>query len=195
LPGLLTAANRDYPDLELDVRETQTDVLVRALIDGTLDVLLLALPIIAPDVTTRALFEDKFLLAASQDRILPKRVKVSSDVFQKETLLLLEEGHCLRDQALSFCELIPQQGLGALGASSLTTLVEMVANDMGVTLLPQVSAAAEMRRGGIKLVPFTAPSPSRTIGLAWRHRSPRAPDFEALADLVMAARPEPATSK
>ncbi len=184
LPRLLTLIRAEHEDLELFVRETQTLPLTGELVDGKLDVLLLALPIVHPDVTTLTVFEDKFQLALPKGRKLSGLVRATPDLVEHERLLLLEEGHCLRDQALAYCKLRQVDSLNTFGASSLSTVVEMVAAGMGITLLPEMCVPLETRGRPIRLMRFVDPEPSRTIGLAWRTTSPRRADFEALAALV-----------
>lgn len=197
LPTLLPLMRDRHRDLDLHVRETLTETLVDELIDGQLDVLLLALPIDHPDIATQALFEDRFLLAApanwrkevalaglAEDGSTAA-MPVSSDLLKNGRLLLLEDGHCLRDQALSFCRSRQIDALDTFGASTLSTIVQMVANGMGLTLLPEISLDIETRHGGIQVLPFEAPQPSRNVGLAWRKTSPRTHDFEALGALVL----------
>ena len=106
-----------------------------------------------------------------------------------DRLLLLEEGHCLRDQALAFCDLRQVGNIDTFGASSLSTLVQMVANGLGLTLLPEISVDVETRHGDIKLMRFFEPEPSRIVGLAWRTTNPRRHDFEAFAELILATVP------
>lgn len=198
LPPLLPLLRDKYRDLDLRIRETQTETLVDELIDGQLDVLLLALPIEHAEIMTATLFEDRFLLAAPTDwqgvdaqqkpRGRGKRaraeMRASPELLEGGRLLLLEEGHCLRDQALAFCQLRQVDNLDTFGASSLSTIVQMVANGMGLTLLPEISLGVEAKHEGIQVMPFEAPEPSRTVGLAWRTSSPRAHDFDALGTLV-----------
>ena len=111
----------------------------------------------------------------------------------EERLLLLEEGHCLRDQALSYCHMLTPEARKSFGASSLATIVQMVANGYGITLLPEMAIASEVHRGDIRLLRFRAPEPKREIGLAWRKTSPRKADFEQLAELLRDV--APATGK
>jgi len=184
LPPLLPSLREAYPDLELHVRETQTQVLTDELVEGKLDVLLLALPVKHPDLTNRKLFEDKFLLAVPNNRKLSGRVRATKELIEHERLLLLEEGHCLRDQALTYCNLQQVDTLNTFGASSLATIVEMVAAGYGITLLPEMAVAIEERGRDITLVRFVEPEPVRTIGLVWRSTSPRTDDFEELGRLV-----------
>jgi LysR family transcriptional regulator, hydrogen peroxide-inducible genes activator len=183
LPRLLPRLQKAHPALRLDVRETRTAALVHELSAGELDCLLVAMPIEGPDIETLALFEDRFLLAASAGEWLPRRRVTIEDVDPRR-VILLEEGHCLRDQALAFCTTRRGDAPAALGSTSLATVMQMVANGYGVTLLPEIAAGAEARDGRIKLARFAAPEPGRTIGLAWRRTSPRRKDFEALGDVV-----------
>lgn len=187
LPPLLPLLRDAYPDLELHVRETQTQVLTDELLEGKLDVLLLALPLKHPDLTNRALFEDKFLLAVPKERKLSGRVRATRELIEHERLLLLEEGHCLRDQALTYCSLQQVDAVNTFGASSLATIVEMVSAGFGITLLPEMAVGIEERGRDITLVRFVEPEPFRTIGLVWRSTSPRTQDFEELGRLVTQA--------
>ncbi|MEM8974857.1 MAG: hydrogen peroxide-inducible genes activator [Pseudomonadota bacterium] len=198
LPPLLPKLRDLYPGLDLRIRETLTENLVDELIDGQLDLLLLALPIEHAEIETFELFEDRFLLASpvgwqpdkppSSSRSGPKRkrtdLRASPELLEDGRLLLLEEGHCLRDQALAFCQLRQVDNLDTFGASSLSTIVQMVANGMGLTLLPEMSVPVETRHGDVQVIPFEAPEPSRTIGLAWRKSSPRKPDFKSIGEMV-----------
>lgn len=187
LPPLLPLLRDAYPDLELHVRETQTQPLTDELLEGKLDVLLLALPLKNADLTNLPLFEDKFLLAVPKERKLSGRVRATKELIEHERLLLLEEGHCLRDQALTYCSLQQVDAVNTFGASSLATIVEMVSAGFGITLLPEMSIGIEERGRHITLVRFVDPEPSRTIGLVWRSTSPRTQDFEELGRLVTKA--------
>ncbi|HRN89943.1 LysR substrate-binding domain-containing protein [Hyphomicrobium sp.] len=187
LPPLLPLLRDAYPDLELHVRETQTQPLTDELLEGKLDVLLLALPLKNPDLTNLPLFEDKFLLAMPKERKLSGRVRATKELIEHERLLLLEEGHCLRDQALTYCSLQQVDAVNTFGASSLATIVEMVSAGFGITLLPEMSIGIEERGRDITLVRFVEPEPFRTIGLVWRSTSPRTNDFEELGRLVTKA--------
>jgi LysR family hydrogen peroxide-inducible transcriptional activator len=187
LPPLLPLLREAYPELDLHVRETQTHSLVEELIDGKLDVLLLALPINHPDIECLPLVQDRFLLAMPKSRRPPRKVRATPGMIEHEHLLLLEEGHCLRDQALSYCSLQRAQGIDTFGASSLSTIVEMVAAGLGVTLLPEICLGVESRGRDLAYVRFCDPEPSRSLGLAWRSSSPRRADFSKLGELVMNA--------
>jgi LysR family transcriptional regulator, hydrogen peroxide-inducible genes activator len=187
LPALLPLIRSKFPDLDLSLRETQTQHLVDELIDGGLDLLLLALPIEHAEVETMKLFTDRFLLAMPKSRRIASRIRATPDLLKQDRLLLLEEGHCLRDQALAFCSLRRVDNIDTFGASNLSTLVQMVANGLGLTLLPQLAVDLEGRRGDIKLMRFADPEPRRVIGLAWRKSSPRKRHFAELGKLIAQA--------
>src|SRR5579864_8742801 len=187
LPVLLPMVRDTYPDLELHLRETQTLHLLDELVDGHLDLLLLALPVEHSEIETLRLFTDRFLLAMPTSRRIINRVRATPDLLQQDRLLLLEEGHCLRDQALAFCELRRVGNIDTFGASNLSTIVQMVANGLGLTLLPEIAVDLEGRRGDIRLMRFTDPQPRRTIGLAWRKSSPRKRHFVELGQLITQA--------
>jgi LysR family hydrogen peroxide-inducible transcriptional activator len=187
LPKVLPALQRHYPDLRVELRETQTKILVDELMRGSLDVLMLALPIMEVEIATVALFDDPFLLAVPSDDRRPAGTIVSADDIDLARLILLEEGHCLRDQALAFCAGDRRDKAFGLGATSLATVLQMVANGYGITLLPEVAVDVEARDQRVKLLRFAPPIPSRTIGLAWRPTSPRKSDFVALARIVVDA--------
>jgi LysR family transcriptional regulator, hydrogen peroxide-inducible genes activator len=186
LPNLLPELHQRHPDLCLELLESQTKVLLTELARGTLDVVLLALPIGKREFETVRLFEDRFLLAVPASDPWPERARVTVRDVDQRKLLLLDEGHCLRDQALVFCAEARNVRTG-LGATSLATIIQMVANAHGVTLLPEVSVSIEIRDERIKLLRFAEPEPSRTIGLAWRRTSPRKADFIALGQIVVEA--------
>ncbi len=183
LPKVLPVMQRRYPDLRVALHETQTRMLVDELQRGALDVIMLALPAGAPELESISLFDDPFLLAVPSTDNRPENTRVSEADIDAERLILLEEGHCLRDQALALCASAHRDA--ALGATSLATVMQMVANGYGVTLLPQIAVDVELRDKRVKLLRFKEPAPGRTIGLAWRRTSPRKADFVALAQLVM----------
>ncbi len=187
LPPLLPLLRDAYPELELHVRETQTGVLTDELIEGKLDVVLLALPIKHPDLVEMDLFKDRFVLAMPQDKKLSGRVRATADYVEGERLLLLEEGHCLRDQALTYCNLQHVDQFNTFGASSLSTIVEMVSANLGITLLPELCLGVETRGRDLALAKFAEPEPFRNIGLVWRKTSPRVSDFKELGRLVSQA--------
>ena len=184
LPRVLPKLHAKYPQLRLEMRETQTKFLLEELARGELDCVMLALPAEGADVEMLALFDDPFLLAVPAGDPLPKRSRVGVADVDQRRLILLEEGHCLRDQALAFCGTTRRDAPAGLGATSLTTVMQMVANGYGVTLLPQVAVETELRNPRVKLLRFAGPEPGRTIGLAWRRTSPRRRDFEAFGKIV-----------
>lgn len=191
LPRFLPALRSAHPELDVHIRETQTLQLMRELLDGALDLLLVALPIDHPDIETLPLFEDRFLLALPPDRRIDSRVRATPDLLAADRLLLLEEGHCMRDQALTFCHLRRIENIDTFGASSLTTLVQMVANGLGLTLLPEISLEVEARDGVLNLMRFTTPEPSRLLGLAYRKTSPRRAHYALIGELIEETRPRP----
>jgi LysR family hydrogen peroxide-inducible transcriptional activator len=182
LPKILPVLQRRYPALRLELRETQTDALIDELSRGALDAVMLALPVAEPEVETIRLFDDPFVLAVPASDTWPENVRVSAKDIDQRRLILLEEGHCLRNQALAFCT--SAQRDVSLGATSLATVMQMVANGYGITLLPRVAVDAEARDERVKLLRFAEPAPGRTVGLAWRRTSPRKADFIALGQLV-----------
>jgi len=184
LPAALPELARRFPELNLHLRETITETLVRELVSGELDLILIALPIEDPEVETLRLFDDKFIMAARATK--DRRARIATpDMLAHERLLLLEEGHCLRDQALSFCRMVTPEARESFGASSLATIVQMVAHGYGITLLPEMAVASEVhRRNDIRLLRFAPPEPKREIGLVWRKTSPRKADFNAFATLL-----------
>jgi len=191
LPRVLPHLQEHYPLLRLEVRETQTKALLDELASGSLDVVMLALPADVADVETLALFNDAFLLAVPANDPLPARARVSVADVDQRRLILLEEGHCLRDQALAFCTTRhgdqPAGQRASLGATSLSTVMQMVANGYGVTLVPEVAIDAKIQDPRVKLLRFHDPEPGRSVGLAWRRTSPRGQDFEALGEAMIAA--------
>jgi len=190
LPKALPLVQRTYPALELQLRETQTAALVDELAQGKLDVVLMALPVRDPAFDSLPLFVDRFLLASQAGSAASVAGFASPDTIPPDRLLLLEEGHCLRDQALTYCRIPRSEKVSGFGAASLSTIMQMVANGYGVTLLPEMCVAVEARDARIALSRFGAPEPQREIGLVWRRSSPRRGDFEALGHLLMkAARP------
>ncbi len=186
LPKVLPALQASHPDLVIELRETQTKILLEELAGGDLDVVMLALPLADAEIETTALFDDAFLLAVPADDPLPKTARVRPRDIDQQRLILLEEGHCLRDQALAYCAAPRHEMPLSLGATSLATVMQMVASGYGVTLVPEVAADVG-RDARVKLLRFIAPEPGRTIGLAWRRSSPRKVDFFALGQIVVGA--------
>ena len=182
LPRILPALQRRFPDLKVELRETQTKGLLEELNGGALDVVMLALPVEEAEVATLPLFDDPFLLAVPATDHRSTDAPLCPHDIDQQRLILLEEGHCLRDQALAYCT--GARGDVRLGATSLATVMQMVANGYGITLLPSVAIDVEVRDARVKLLQFDAPVPARTVGLAWRRTSPRKADFVALGQLI-----------
>jgi LysR family hydrogen peroxide-inducible transcriptional activator len=184
LPRVLPALQKQYPELKLELRETQTNILLDELGRGMLHLLILALPAGDSEIETLRLFDDPFLLAVPANDPLPAKSRVSARDVSPRQLILLEEGHCLRDQALAFCSMQNNETLAGLGATSLATVMQMVANGYGATLLPRIAVDAGLADKRVKLLRFTDPEPRRSIGLAWRRTSPRKADFLALGQVI-----------
>jgi LysR family transcriptional regulator, hydrogen peroxide-inducible genes activator len=187
LPKLLPLLHVLHPDLVVKLRETQTGSLIEELVAGDLHAVMLALPAPGVDIEVIRLFEDPFVLAVPADDPYPETARVRADQVDQSRLILLEEGHCLRDQALAFWSTANSNLPLSLGAASLATIMQMVAHGHGVTLLPQVAVDAELQDQRIKLLRFAPPEPSRMIALAFRRTSPRKEDFVALGELVIEA--------
>ncbi len=187
LPRLMPGLRQAYPALRLFLREDQTDRLLGQLEAGQLDVLLLAEPCACAGAQTLAVARDDFLVALPPRHPLAARDAVALPALNAERLLLLEDGHCLRDQVLATCG----QGGGRAGdfaATSLHTLIQMVAGGLGATLVPRLAVAAGITAGtDIVLRPLEGVGGWRTIALAWRAGSPRAGEYRALAPLIGAA--------
>ena len=190
LPVLLGQLSARHPDLACAIRESVTERLFADLAAGEIDCALIALPVEDAGIETITLFEDRFFLAVPAERADAIESPVPPQALRNERLILLEEGHCLRAQALDVCRIAGARQAGesaagaALGATSLTTILRMVSGGLGATLIPQIAVPDELRRGGIAVLPFTDPAPSRTIALAFRPSTARRRDFEAFADLV-----------
>jgi LysR family hydrogen peroxide-inducible transcriptional activator len=184
LPTIIAALSRKYPELDLQLRESVTRSLVRDLQDGRLDVAVVALPLSEPNMTEFSLFEEDFVLVRPVEdagKPVPTGRKL-----QEMKLLLLEEGHCFRDQALSFChsaEIPPRQ---LMEGSSLSTLVQMVAAGMGVTLIPEMAVDLETRSAMVCVDRFPAPGPSRKIGMIWRASNPLAAQLMQIGAIIRA---------
>jgi LysR family hydrogen peroxide-inducible transcriptional activator len=192
LPRLMPALRDAFPRLRLWLREDLTERLLDGLAAGRLDLLLLALPVATGDAETLAIAEDPFLAALPEGHRLAERSRIPVAALGGERLLLLEDGHCLRDHALSACGLPGAAAGDGFAATSLQTLVQMVAGGLGVTLLPKLSIDGGVLAGAeIALRPVESDAavggPRRTLGLAWRARSPRAAEFRGLAPVISAA--------
>ncbi len=189
LPRILPLLQSRFPELQLELRETQTRQLIEDIKSGVLDAAMLALPVTEPDIATMALFEDLFLLAVPASDPRRETARVAAADIDQSRLILLEDGHCLRDQALAFCATATRGRSGAgggtvFGASSLNTVMQMVAGGYGVTLIPQIAADVERRDTRVRFLRLENPQPGRSIGLVFRRTSPRKADYAALGEVV-----------
>ncbi len=185
LPALLPKVRSAFPKVELYLREEKTADLVRRLRAGQLDLALLALPIAGDDLHSMALFDDPFVLAMPANDRLAERERITEADLAERQVLLLDDGHCLRDQALQVCAVSGASKVTDFSATSLNTLVQMVANGLGLTLMPSLALEVELRAdSGLAFRRFENPPPSRQIGLLWRRSSRRKSDFQAFADLL-----------
>jgi LysR family hydrogen peroxide-inducible transcriptional activator len=188
LPGLLKQLRKQHPDFRLFIREDLSDHLLDSLQHGELDVLLLALPYPAEKVETMHLFDDEFLFACPRSHPLAARKQLSTADLQQQDLLLLEDGHCLREHALEACKLKDADVTIPYQATSLNTIVQMVANGIGVTLLPQMAEDSRILAGtDVETRHFKERDVSRSIGLMWRSKTPRRAEFALLGQFIVEA--------
>jgi LysR family hydrogen peroxide-inducible transcriptional activator len=182
LPRLLPELRRAYIQLKLYLVEDLTARLIEALHEGKLDVVLLALPYDCGAVETSILFEDRFIVALPKGHVLANEASITADQLMHEDLLLLKDGHCLREHALAACNLASGGHSEAFEATSLPTLVQMVDNGLGTTLLPVLAVEAGLLRGtSLVSRPFISDNPAREIGLVWRKGTGRRHEFILLA--------------
>lgn len=179
LPRILTPLQEAFPKLDLRLAEDLTERLLEKLRNGTLDAALMAFPYDLPDMEVKILFEEPFLLACAVNGHFSKGPLTPADL-EGEELLLLDDGHCLRDHALTACRLQSNHARKTFSASSLPTLIQMVAHGYGSTLLPEMAAGGDLPEN-IRLIPFKNPKPSRQIGLAWKKGTPQGQDVKILA--------------
>jgi LysR family hydrogen peroxide-inducible transcriptional activator len=184
LPRVAPRIARALPKLQLMLHEYQTAPLVQRTLDGELDLAILALPADTQGLVTRSLFAETFLVAMPRTHRLAAKKRVKSSDLGGEKLLLLEEGHCLRDQALEVCERAGAQEQ-AFRATSLETLRQMVASGQGITLLPRLATEGPFAAGGgITVRPFAPPAPARVIGAAWRRSTSRGKAIAAVCEII-----------
>jgi len=182
LPRAMPALRTAYPKLKLRLREQMSELLCQEVHSGELDLVLYALPYRCGEVHEERLFDDPFY-AAYPPGEAPLPETVSTADLDGETLLLLEEGHCLRDHALAACSLPGIDPTRSILGTSLHTLVQMVDTGLGMTLLPKMAIDGGLLNGtGVRAVPLAGEAPARTIGLIWRKNSPRAEEYRLLAD-------------
>ena len=192
VPYLLPTIRDTYPKLHLFLREDLTANLLERLRQGRLDALLLALPVHGEDIEVMELFREAFMVALPMGHPLEGKQQIDEQELANQNVLLLEEGHCMRDQALAICGSTPSDQRDELKATSLETLRQMVAAGVGCTLLPALAAlpgVGSVQNGMVQIRPFASPAPTRIIGIAWRHRYPREATVRRLAEVVMANLP------
>ncbi len=191
LPAVLPAVRRRYPALQLYIREGLTATLLAELADGRLDLVLLALPYELQHAEAMPLFRDRFLLAAHAGTQLVDPAHFTPGQLAPGSLLLLEEGHCLREHALAACRLRNRGAISPFAASSMHTLLEMVAGDLGVTFVPELAVGSGLlQHTSIKTWPLREGS-AREVALAWRQHSARSEEFRALGAVIRGARRQP----
>jgi len=187
LPRVAPRITRALPKLQLMLYEFQTAPLVDRVVQGELDVAILALPADTKGLVTRSLFAEAFLVAMPEHHRLGERKRLKPADLAGEKLLLLEEGHCLRDQALEVCERAGTEEQ-SFRATSLETLRQMVAAGLGITLLPRLAAEGPFASArGLTVRPFSPPAPSRDIGAAWRRSTSRGAAIAAVCDIISRA--------
>jgi LysR family transcriptional regulator, hydrogen peroxide-inducible genes activator len=182
LPAVIGNLKRMHPELDIHIREALTAKLIEELAEGRLDAAIVALPVSEPSLIEVALFAENFLLVRpGEEEGTPVP---SAEMLREMRLLLLEEGHCFRDQALSFCNMRSSLPREVLDASSLSTLVQMVSAGMGVTLIPEMAVAVETRSASVSVARFKDPQPARTIGMIWRKTNPLARQLLQISEVV-----------
>lgn len=188
LPHVIPAVRTRFPQLEMLLVEEKTEVLLRQLREGRLDAAILALPVHDDQLHVQFLFEEPFLLAVPSGHALARRKAITLEDLREEHLLLLEDGHCLRDQALDVCHMAGASERSGFRATSLETLRQMVAAKVGITLLPQLAVSPPIPGSpDISLIRFRPPSPHRRIAMTWRRTSAMHGFLQKLAGLVAQA--------
>jgi LysR family hydrogen peroxide-inducible transcriptional activator len=184
LPKLVPIMRRTAPSMPLHIQENFTHRLSESLKSGEVDVILIALPFDEPGIATRAVYDEPFLVAVPKGHDWEERKRISADELTRESLLLLGEGHCFRDQVLDICNVVRAKERSSLAKTveggSLETIRQMVASGVGVTVLPSTSIGAGGTGDLIRILPFSRPVPTRRVGLAWRRSFPRPEAIEAL---------------
>ncbi len=182
LPGLIKALAVTYPDLDPRPREAVTRKLIRDLTEGRLDAAVVALPVSEPLLEEVSLFREEFVLVRPVEDA--EKPVPSSEKLTEMRLLLLEEGHCFREQALSFCSVGAASPRDLMEGSSLSTLVQMVSAGIGVTLIPQMAVETETRSATVSIARLREPRPSRAIGMVWRKTNPLSVQLNLVAEIV-----------
>lgn len=182
LPAILNAVATHHPDLDTRPREAVTRKLIQELLDARLDAAIVALPVSEPLLTEVALFEEEFLfLRHADDAAKPVP---DPQMLREMRLLLLEEGHCFRDQALSYCKIAQGSARELMEASSLSTLVQMVGAGIGVTLIPEMAISVETRSASVSVNRMPPPYPTRTLGMVWRKTNPLFTQLQTIAEFI-----------
>jgi LysR family hydrogen peroxide-inducible transcriptional activator len=185
LPRVAPAIKKRLPRLELRLYEYQTAPMLEKLHGGELDLGIVALPVELPGLAARELYREAFMVALPERHRLAAHATVRIADLKDETLLLLEDGHCLRDQALEVCSRVAVKDAQDFRATSLETLRQMVATGAGVTLLPELAGRGAYRNArGVVLRPFARPAPQRHIGAVWRKSTARLPAIDALSEVI-----------
>lgn len=185
LPTFIKALTERYPGLELRPREAVTQKLVQDLMEGRMDTAIVALPFSEPALIEEPLFDEEFVLVRPEEDA--QEPVPNSEMLREMRLLLLEEGHCFRDQAISFCKLSSSLPRDLMEGSSLSTLVQMVGAGIGVTLIPEMAVPIETRSAPVSVVRLPPPRPSRTIGMVWRKTNPLSDQFKQIAGVFRQA--------
>jgi LysR family hydrogen peroxide-inducible transcriptional activator len=189
LPRVLPRLRADYPDLKLYLREEPSAQACEALHNGRADCVLLALPYACGDVTTVPLFDDRLFLAFPEGELPDSVQPVSPKDIDETRLLMLEDGHCLKDHVLAACNRPELRAEATMMGTSLHTIVQMVDNGLGLTMLPEIALSAGiLDHTNIAARPLGGENPIRTIALAWRRASPREKDFRLLAEILSSVR-------
>ncbi|MGR3678844.1 MAG: LysR substrate-binding domain-containing protein [Paracoccaceae bacterium] len=185
LPAIVDLLGRSFQGADILFRETMTSTLIRELSEGHVDMAIVALPISEPWLTEAPLFQEEFVLVRPED----DRAKPVPDParLREMRLLLLEEGHCFRDQALTFCNIHTNAPRETLDGTNLSTLVQMVGAGVGITLIPEMAVPVETRSAAVSVARFPAPRPVRTVGLIWRKTSPLTAHYQRFAKVLKEA--------
>lgn len=182
LPKIIAPIKKAMPKLQLLLFEEKSPILIDKLLKGEIDAAILALPIENEILANEMLFEDKFYLAVPKDHHLAKSKTVALNEINHESLLLLEDGHCMRNQALQVCQLSGAKETAGFRATSLETLRQMVMAGSGITLIPEIAIGST--KGDIAYIPFSDSAPSRTIAIVWRKSSPKKPVIEKISAIA-----------
>lgn len=193
LPRATTALHKAYPQLDLYIREDLTLAIADRLSAGLLDAALMALPYEIPGIDMIEIANDPFWFVCLRDHPLARKKTIKKEELKKCKLLLLEDGHCLREHAIDACELVDRQAAASYAGTSLFTLTQMVRLGLGATLLPEMAVREGLaKHAGLAAVPFADPAPNRRIGIAWRQGSGRGEEAAAIAQVLSGLFDKPA---